>query len=226
MSLNTRFCAKCGKELAKLHEGMCADCHFDSGSVKLPRKITVQVCKNCDSVNWNGLWIKSEHPHEYYLHLAVLDRLDAPSEIEVENAKILQSDKEGRVELSLDILGRKFTQVLPVELYVIERKCLDCIQRSRLVHEATLQLRTTRGAEGFISAAMPAIERYKSNILKIEEQKNGADVYMSGKEPARHLASELKKQLKLTGRETFEEYSWNQMKNRPKTRVVILLKRA
>ena len=226
MSLKTRFCAKCGKELAKLHEGMCADCHFESGSVKLPRKITVQVCKNCDSVNWNGLWIKSEHPHEYYLHLAVLGKLDAPPEIEVENAKILQSDKEGRVELSLDILGRKFTQVLPVELYVIERKCLDCIKKSRQVHEATLQLRTTRDPEGLISAVMPTIEGYKSDILKIDEQNAGIDVYMSGKEPARHLASELKKQFKLTRKETFEEYSWNQMKNRAKTRVNILLQRA
>jgi NMD protein affecting ribosome stability and mRNA decay len=73
---------------------------------------------------------------------------------------------------------------------------------------------------------MPTIEGYKSDILKIDEQNAGIDVYMSGKEPARHLASELKKKFKLTRKETFEEYSWNQMKNRPKTRVVILLKRA
>jgi NMD protein affecting ribosome stability and mRNA decay len=113
-----------------------------------------------------------------------------------------------------------------VELYVIERKCLDCIKKSRQVHEATLQLRTTRDTEGLISAVMPTIEGYKSSVLKIDEQKNGIDVYMSGKEPARHLASELKKQFKLTRKETFEEYSWNQMKNRAKTRVNILLQRA
>ena len=225
MGLKTRFCAKCGKELAKLHEGVCANCYFERGSIKLPHKITVQVCPNCDSVNWNGIWIKSEHPHEYYLHLAVLEKLDVPSEIEIENAKILQEDKEGRVELSLDIIGKKFTQILPVELYVTERKCLECIKRSRDVHEATLQLRTFRDTEGFISAVMPAIERYKSDVLQIIEQKMGIDVYMSGKDSARHLASELKKQFRMKTKETYEEYSWDQMRNRAKTRACIMLQR-
>jgi NMD protein affecting ribosome stability and mRNA decay len=223
MGLKTRFCAKCGKETAKLHENVCANCYVERGSIKLPPKITVQVCPNCDSVNWKGVWIKSEHPHEYYLQLAVVEKLDKHPEIELENAKILQEDKEGRVELSFDMLGKKFTQILPVELYVTERKCLDCIEKSREVHEATLQLRTSQDTEGFILAVMPAIERYKSSVLKIGEQRMGIDVYMSDKYSARHLASELKKQFKLKMKETYEEYSWDQMKNRPKTRACIML---
>jgi len=225
MGIKTRFCAKCGKETERLHEGLCPSCYFESRTVKLPRRITLYVCPVCDSINWKGLWLKTEHPHEYYLQLLVLDEAKVPGEVEIEDAKIMQEDRDGRVELTLNVLGKKFTQVLPIELYVDDKRCIDCAKRLSDVREAILQLRTIRGVEGFISAVIPTTEKFKSHIIKIAEQKHGIDIYMSSREAARHLAAELKKQFSLKIKETFEEYSWDKMKNRPKSRVNILMQR-
>ena len=67
-------------------------------------------------------------------------------------------------------------------------------------------------------------EKFKPQILKFEEIKTGADIYFISKEAANHLASELRRHFKLWTKLSSEAYSWDQQKNRPKYKLVILMR--
>jgi len=187
----------------------------------VPKSVKVSACPACDSVNLKGFWVKAEEDHDFYLTQALIDKLKLPSGIELEDVEILQSGKEGQIQLNLNLEGKRFTVTKPIELYVEERLCDVDAKRKREAYEGTLQLRTDGDVHLFMEKVNKLIVPFSHNILKAEEAKTGVDFYFIDVAVMRHALAEIRKHIKLKLKESFQEYSWDKSKDRPKYKVTI-----
>jgi NMD protein affecting ribosome stability and mRNA decay len=222
MGVKTRFCPVCGREQNRLVDGTCADCYFKSVEIRLPKEIEVQACPVCDSIRVKGFWVKSDEDHDNFLIQAIIDKIKLPTEVELEDIEILQRGKEGRIQINIDIAGKRFSIVKAVELHVTDKLCDEDSKRKREAYEGILQLRAENNPAGFIHATEKFLQPFSSNILKVEEQRNGADVYFLDKETMRQALSVIKKKFPLYIKESAKAYSWEKTKSRPKFKVTIL----
>lgn len=215
---------KCGKETKKLIDGLCAECYFKSYGITAPKRLSVQVCSRCGAIKWRGMWTKSDFPPEYYLTHDLISKIKVPKEAELENVKITKLGKQGEVKINISVLGKKFTQQKQIALEILKGVCKDCSRYLARAPKAILQLRTERNVEDFRKDVLNFSKKYRSNIIKIEEQKKGLDINLSNKEAGKHLASELRKEFNCKMSESVKQYGWDKAKNRPLTRVTFLLK--
>lgn len=222
MGIKSRFCPSCGREHKQLVGNVCADCYFKGLDIRLPAEIKVQACPACDAVLVNGFWIKSDEDHESYFMQSVIDKLKLPPEVELEDVEILQTGPTGDVQLNISIGGKRFSVAKRVALYVTDQLCDEDSNRKREAFEGILQLRAETDVHGFLTKAGNILKNYASNVLKIEEQRNGADVYFLNKETMRKALGELKKKFSLYMKESAKAYSWERTKNRPKYKLTIL----
>jgi len=221
MSIKSKFCAICGNQKAKLIGSACVDCYFKTIRVDVPKSIKICVCPSCDAVNVKGFWITAAEDHDFYLTQALIDKLKMPAGVELEDIEILQTGKEGSVQLDLTVEGKRFTIAKPMELYVEDRLCDVDAKRKRDAYEGILQLRTEKDVHDFLAKIEKLIAPFANNILKAEEAKTGVDFYFIDTSIMRHALTEIKKHIKLEIKESFQEYSWDKSKDRPKYKVTI-----
>lgn len=221
MSIKTRFCAACGNQKTKLINNTCIDCYFKTIRINVPKSVSIAACPVCDSINLKGFWIKAEEDHNFYLTQAIIDKLKLPSGVELEDIEILQRGKEGVVQLNLSVEGKRFSVTKSIELYVEDRLCDVDAKRKREAYEGTLQLRTDQDVHDFLAKVSKIMEPFSANILKAEEVRTGIDFYFIEVAVMRHALVEIKKHIKLATKESYEEYSWDKSKDRPKYRVTI-----
>ena len=224
MALKTKFCVKCGKETKKLIDGLCADCYFQSQGVIVPKKVSIQLCSRCGAIKWHGVWTKSDFPPEYFLTHDLLSKIKVPEEAELEDVEILKLGKLGKVKITLSVLGKTFEQIKPVFLEVLKGTCKDCARHLARAPKVIIQLRTKHNVREFVEDVLKFSEKYRTNIIKVEQQKNGLDIFLSNKEAGKHLAYELRKEFNCRMSESVKQYGWDKTKNRPLTRTTFLLK--
>jgi NMD protein affecting ribosome stability and mRNA decay len=213
----------CGAK-TKLINNMCLDCYFKTIKIDLPKSIKIFACPSCDAINVKGFWIKAEEDHDFYLIQAIIDKLKLPQNIELEDVEILQHGKEGRVQLNLSIEGKRFSIVKPIEIYIEDKLCDIDAKRKRQAYEGILQLRTTKNVRDFFAKIHKILEPFSQSILKAEELPTGANFYFLEVNAMRQALAQIKKHMKLTVKESYKEYGWEQTKNKPKFKVTILAK--
>jgi NMD protein affecting ribosome stability and mRNA decay len=196
------------------------DCYFVDSGVTVPKKTSVQVCKECKAINWKGMWIQSDHPPEHYLVIDMLSKTKIPVGAEIKKLEIKKLDKDGKVQTTILLHGKEFVQTHEVDVRVTPAICIDCRKIRGKQYEAVLQIRAD---EETVRKIIFISEQFKKSIIKVEDQKKGVDIYVLSTTAARHLASQLRKQFRLKMKESFAEYSWDKTKNRPKYRVTISL---
>lgn len=91
----------------------------------------------------------------------------------------------------------------------------------RKEYVATIQL---RDKPENVRKMMENMRGFETNILKTEGQKRGIDIYFTNKEAAKHAAAEMRKEFNLFMKQSGQAYSWDKQKNRPKYKLVILLR--
>lgn len=224
MALKTRFCVKCGKETKKLVDGYCAECFFKNKGIVAPKKLSIQVCQRCKAIKWHGIWTKAEYSPEHYLAQELISKIKIPDEAELEKAKITKFAKNGEIEVTISLLGKKFVQRKQIIFDVVKGTCKNCSRFLAKTHKVKIQLRTEKKVEPFVMEALKFSEKYQSNIIKFEKQKRGVDIYLSNKEAGKHLAYELRNKFNCKMSESIEQYGWNKSKNRPLTRTTYLVK--
>jgi len=224
MSIKSKFCVRCGKETSKLIDGICSECYFKTKGIKVPKKIKIQVCPRCEAIKWRGVWTKSEYPLEYFLTRDLIDKIRVPENAELEEVKIKKLDKNGIIEVTISVLGKKFSQEKQVRFEILKNLCKNCARYLAKTPKTIIQLRTHKAVEKFIEDILDYIENYRTNIIKVEHQKNGLDIYLSNKEAGKHLAYDLRKRFRCKMSESVKQYGWDKSKNRPLTRTTYLLK--
>lgn len=224
MGIKDRFCIKCGKKTSKLLEGLCIECYLKEQEISLPKKVYVELCKKCGAIRQKGIWINSKYPPEYFLTLLLTSKIKIPKEAELDNVEIEELGKNGTAKVTFSILGKKYTKNYKIDSKIQKTVCRDCSRIAGLGYKAIIQARSERNAKAFSKAVINFSNKYRANIVKIEEQKRGVDLYLHNLTAAKHLASELRKEFKARMSETSESYGWDRMKDRPQKRVIILLK--
>jgi NMD protein affecting ribosome stability and mRNA decay len=221
MSIKSKFCAICGNQKAKLIGSTCIDCYFKTIRIDVPKSVKISACPSCDAINVKGFWITAAEDHDFYLTQALIDKLKLPAGVELEDVEILQTGKEGIVQLNVDVEGKRFSVTKPIELYVEDRLCDVDAKRKREAYEGILQLRTEKDVHDFLAKVEKLIVPFSNNILKAEEAKQGADFYFIDIDIMRQALTEIKKHIKLKLKESYQEYSWDKSKDRPKYKVTI-----
>ncbi|MEM2874080.1 MAG: NMD3-related protein [Candidatus Nanoarchaeia archaeon] len=222
MNIKAKFCAVCGNQKSKFIDSTCLDCYFNSLQIEIPKAVTIYACPVCDAVKSKGLWHTAPEPHESYFIQTIAEKLKLPPHVELENIEILQQNKEGKIEIFLSIKGKRFSIVKPIKLYVVDKVCEADAKRKRQAYEGILQLRTQGNVHEFLNKTESSMKEFIDDILKINETRNGADVYFLDIEPMRHLAAKLKKRFNLYLKESAKVYGWDRTKNKPKYKITIL----
>lgn len=224
MSIKTKFCVRCGKEKKKLIDGLCADCYFQKHGISVPKKVSIQVCAHCNAIKWHGLWTKTEFPPEYYLAHSLINKIKIPAEAELEDVEIKKTGKNGIVEITISLLGKKFKQEKQVFLEIQKGVCKNCARHLARTPKVIIQIRAKQNISKLIENALSFSKKYSSNIIKVEQQKTGIDIFLSNKEAGKHLAYELRNEFSCKISESAKQYGWNKSKNRPLMKVTYLLK--
>ncbi|MEK6923564.1 MAG: NMD3-related protein [Nanoarchaeota archaeon] len=220
MGIKSKFCPRCGSNV-NFVEGLCANCKFKQHEPKLPEKVVVRVCRDCKAVNWKGLWVKTDESPEYYLTMALEQSAILPQSAIIKKLEITKMGRKGKVDVILDIDGRKFEETMSSDIYIKDSRCQDCGNMISEDHKGIIQVRSKKDATKILDFT----KDYKTTIIKIEDQKNGFDIYLVSKESTKQLSNDLRKRFKFSYIGTsHRQYSWDKSRNRPRTRINMLMK--
>ena len=224
MGKKSRFCVRCGKENSALVEGTCIDCKSQDIEVKVPKSMVLNKCRYCGAVNFEGLWIKAEQPDKFYFENMLIKKVKLPENAELQDIKIDKlMNGFGSITVNYTLSDHLFSRDFDITYDIRKIPCDFCSMKKRQHYEAVVQVRTPDMAER--AKILALVEPYKAHLLKIDETPTGPDIFFFSKEAARHLAAELRAKFKLKTKETGQAYSWDSLKNRPKYKLTIAMRK-
>ncbi|MEK6807784.1 MAG: NMD3-related protein [Nanoarchaeota archaeon] len=224
MGKKTRFCVRCGKETSALVEGACIDCKSMDIEVKVPKSMVLNKCRYCGAVSFEGLWIKAEQPDEFYFENMLIKKVKLPENAELQEIKINKlMNGFGNITVNYTSSDHLFSRTFDITYDIRKIPCDFCQMKKRQHYEAMIQVRTPDLAER--AKILKLVEPYSAHLLKIDETPTGPDIFFFSKEAARQLAAELRMKFKLKTKETGQAYSWDSLKNRPKYKLTIAMRK-
>ncbi len=194
MSLG-KICPTCGKSESKVDfvGNFCVECVTKREPLfTYPERLEGKICPTCgrlrlrewvaDSLQNVGKWVHSK----------------IKSARNIEDVHIRQEElKDGRdihTRVTVDVLGTPLTQEATLHLKLIKEQCIDCSRKASGYFEAIVQLRGPDEKQEKTAQKIAAfIERRGAWVVKVEERKEGMDVYTSSK----MLTSEALASLKV-----------------------------
>lgn len=179
----TKQCPRCGilSKDSKFIGSICEHCYISINKPKnLPDKITIYVCRECGANKVNH-W----------------------GEDILEGIQYMFSDKRfgvPKITLRDDSVSIKYPKIDDVFLIPIKFKkslCDECTRKFSGYYEAIVQLRGIYADAIFVSKFIRRVERI-TFIPRVEELKEGIDVYVGDKQAVRALLAALKLKPKVT----------------------------
>jgi len=171
------FCARCGKEIKGF--GLCVACYLDLNPIYVENFEIVRcpVCGHFLYKTWN----------EKIDNMQIIKNIKFPEKIEVR--KIDLHYKISKIlNFTARIYGKynneEFEREISGKCKIIKKICIECSRSARGYYEAIIQF---RGNEVQIKRAMEFLNMNKKFISKVEEVKNGCDVYLTSKDFANSL---------------------------------------
>ncbi len=164
-----RYCPICGKsdQHSPFHGELCVNCAKDR--IKALPSVKVMFCPKCHSLLDKGRNKKDATLSEEVIRLLKLKRSNA-----------LFDEKTGEIEYDTEQGRIKQTIVLLTD----KNQCVDCDRSGSQYFEAIVQLRgDERKVEKMTGLIVNKIEQ-KSFVPKIEELKEGIDIYCGSRNEA------------------------------------------
>ncbi len=199
-----RVCAKCGKRVEELHEGLCEECFsVMKKSLRGPQKqemVEVNWCR-CGSVSAFKKELGFASTFEELLELVLSHIMEKKARDADLTFEVEEVQNTGRnVYRVVGVLNGNDRVV--VEIKLTRKLCESCSYRSGGYYEATLQL---RGDEDFLADMLELVEKMtdkwrafdkKSFITSMEGVRGGIDVKLGSKSLAKKIVSQAKKYKK------------------------------
>ncbi|MEM5836554.1 MAG: NMD3-related protein [Candidatus Aenigmatarchaeota archaeon] len=201
--MREKFCPRCGKRTEKLYEGFCESCFLSrfSFAEKIPAKILVKECKLCGKFFLNKSCGSMENLIETFLQNFL-------KEEDLTSISYRISDNKLYLNLLLKINNLEKKEEKVLDLVIKKIICQACSMKASGYFQAILQV---RAPPEFLQEIKEEIEKQMSYlnqydnlafISKLEETKNGFDVFVGSKnsanEMARLLKTKYKAKLKIT----------------------------
>lgn len=189
-----KFCFVCGKKTEKLIEGYCEDCYNKKFVlVNVPKELTLKICSKCERINYRNVWRDME----------IEDVLKDKIKILGKNVDLRISRDDGIISVCakgfLKDSRKQKEECYDIRLKMNKVVCRDCSRKFGDYYESILQLR------GNAEKMFDFIEDRLTNdkVYKIENVRNGIDVYLSDSHFAETLSKLLKKNFKAKIKKSF-----------------------
>jgi nonsense-mediated mRNA decay protein 3 len=181
-----KFCFLCGKKTEDLIEGYCQECYNkEFNLIDVPKEITFTVCSKCGRIRHRNKW----------QDIGVEDLLK--DKVKIKGNKVSLRIK---VNDNMHVVARGYLKGSKkvkeeehiVYLKPIKKVCQDCSRRTGGYVEAIVQLR------GKSAKAMDFIEDQmirENQTFRVENVKNGLDIYLADKNFADRMTNRLKKKF-------------------------------
>ena len=218
--MGRRFCVRCGAEERDdlpIIDGLCPK-HFleERRILELPSKVFITMCPSCGSINIGNSWLPTDgsitNALETYINKALVKkRKTYPG---FTNVKVLVkgiiSDKA-----ILEVVG-KYKQVIlrqEIQTYFEIRKklCPRCSSIRNEVYEAMIQVRMEGPPreEIFRRIADRVVKTHEfTDVVKIEECREGIDLKFRNVSSARAISSLLKNEFSAHIKQTWKDYGF------------------
>jgi len=195
--MRKKFCPKCGKEVEELYRNLCKDCFLSKISMieKIPNRIVVGRCKVCSKIYTRDKEFNSiEGAVGSALSKTLKQKEITDAHYRIENNKI-------HVTITLEVEALEKQEEKTINLVVKSITCKQCSMKSVGYYQAIIQI---RAPEKLLDSIQQEIEKQinssKSDklafISKIQQTKNGFDVYLGSKQIANRIARDLKEKFK------------------------------
>lgn len=200
--MKNKFCPGCGKKTNDLIEGICSECyHKKNEIVNLPKEIKIDACWRCNNLKHKGKW--KNIILEKLLEEKILDVLEVEGKIKKVDIILDDPNKKPftvEVEATITKDDVEFVESDTIIVDINKGICDICSRISSGYYQAILQL---RGPQNKINPSMEIaneiIENSSSSmafISKIEEVKNGVDLYLGSKSTAKKISKVLSERFK------------------------------
>jgi nonsense-mediated mRNA decay protein 3 len=215
-------CPTCGREVAELIDGACADCTSQRlVALKLPEVIDAVECAHCHRLSSGSSWRTTTHDPDQRLEEIVRELIELDGRL-THVALGVQPHWEDKknatatVTLDAQLQGVPLHRESTARLRYKTGACVDCSREMGGYFEAIIQIRGATGSD--LSIHLPDIEHWlftriqalkaedrpNAFVTKVERSKHGHDYYMGNHELARQLSTELAERY---GAETDESTS-------------------
>ncbi|MEB3851905.1 MAG: hypothetical protein LRS49_04930 [Desulfurococcales archaeon] len=210
-----RVCPVCGRSSSEVPfvGGLCRDCYIrEVGVARLPGRIHFVYCQYCGAYRYQGGWNRGldtvEDTLVEYAHMVLSRRLRPTRDVEeawVEDVRLERPfHGPGIYRLLVTVAGRSregvgLTQELVVEAKVDAAVCPACTARiTERGYEAIVQVRGSGGRlsdrlRGEVLDFIGGLDgRLREAIIKIDEVREGVDLYVLDHTSARMIAGKLR----------------------------------
>ncbi len=176
------FCIKCGVKRGErpFVGAVCIECY--EPKVKVPSKVEVKQCSRCKRYWIKGEWSRDEKALEGWIAGKVKGSF-------VKALPLLEEDKVV-VYFEADD-GSIFSKAYPVKFTVKRVMCEECSRIAGGYFEAIIQLRGDWERIREIAPHIVRALRKKTFLTKVEEKKEGIDLYVGSSKAAYEVVTSL-----------------------------------
>lgn len=183
-----KFCPICGKEVSIFLEGICLDCFRKEfvKKYKIPEKIKIYKCKFCNrySLSKKYLFENLENALEHFVKHSI-----KIGECEIKYDKEIKVYKNNLLILTF-----------PLNFEIKPFTCKFCAMKNSGYKQAIFQLRTKMNSI-ILDEIKKIVEKEKKDfysfISKIEEKKEGIDVFIGSKNVAYKILKYLERKYSI-----------------------------
>lgn len=246
-----RFCAICGKELQDYAPSysMCLNCYLKENPLfEVPKKFSFKICPDCGNFSKKDVWIKPETNELYIIIENSIRKFVLRPYLKKNIDFLISFDKESFVFSSQNMLrslistiegtlesDKKISHQEKIDINLIYELCKNCLNiRGGTYFISTIQLRVMDETYfDIIKEVLEKIHKYveklhikdnKQYLSKMEDQKNGVDLYLSTNELMNQIIKFLKSNYHFLIKRTKKLVGRDVQKGRNLYRLKTLLK--
>ena len=194
--MNNKTCPQCGKtnEAEKFIGSFCQDCYLSRNSFfEIDREFQVKKCTSCERI-WTGKWTNEDQLIDYIK--GKVKSKERVLSIKVGLHEIDTKKTTANVCVTLKTAGSNVEQCKETLIRINSMQCDECSRKTSGYFEAIIQVRCKIGEEVDHDKIMKKAEAIAKKILKegafiakVEEQKEGIDLYVSNTRTAVSVVS-------------------------------------
>ena len=218
----TKFCPQCGNETDKFYDNLCKNCFLRKIKLEdLPEKIKIIHCRLCGKFFGSEKGeIDFEEAVNYSLSKVLRQR-------EIESATFRIDKDKVYSEIIIESGGLRKNIEVDFDLAKKETMCKFCAQKISGYFNAILQIRGSKSNEvlGEIKTEIERLNKRDSLafISKVEDFKNGKDIYIGSKSATHKIVSLLKRRYRIKTKISRKQYGIQGGKQVFRDTVLILL---
>lgn len=188
--MKPKFCPACGKETNVLFNGLCESCFGERNKLaEIPEKIKIKVCSNCGKIE--GARIRKFNEKE--VKKIIMQNIKTNGKIK--DIEITERNGKVKIEVSGLMEGKiEKKEILETKIMIKKRLCETCGKVRGGYYEAVLQIRSD-DKEKIENALcdMKSMICKRGTITKIEQTKNGVDIYFTPKKILKYILKSMPK---------------------------------